>query len=148
VLVECGARMHGSVRDDIIDRCTPSHVTVTVDAYLDPPSVARRAQTGYSLRAASYCVMLISHQEGRIVAEAGMREVEQLQSFAGTISMAGQGDAITPTIDLFSCPGIIYFIHPDRDVLQRDYERIRELEETVGMFELTPLEEPAVQAGS
>lgn len=139
VLVECGARMHGSVRDDIIDRCTPSHVTVTVDAYLDPPSVARRAATGYTLRAASYCVMLISHQEGRIVAEAGMKEVEQLESFAGTISMAGPGDAITPTIDLFSCPGIIYFIHPDRDVLQRDYERIRELEETVGMFELEPL---------
>jgi len=139
VLVESGARMHGSVRDDIIDRCTPSHVTVTVDAYLDPPSVARRAAEGYTLRAASYCVMLISHQEGRIVAEAGLREVEQLQSFAGTISMAGPGDAITPTIDLFSCPGIIYLIHPDRDVLQRDYERIRELEESVGMFSLEPL---------
>jgi ATP-grasp domain len=139
VLVECGARMHGSVRDDIIDRCTPSHVTVTVDAYLDPPSVARRAATGYALRAASYCVMLISHQEGRIVAEAGMKEVEQLESFAGTISMAGPGDAIAPTIDLFSCPGIIYFIHPDRDVLRRDYERIRELEQTVGMFKLDPL---------
>jgi hypothetical protein len=83
--------------------------------------------------------MLISHQEGRIVAEAGMREVEQLESFAGTISMAGPGDAITPTIDLFSCPGIIYFIHPDREVLRRDYERIRELEETVGMFSLEPL---------
>jgi len=75
VLVECGARMHGSVRDDVIDRCTPSHVTVTVDAYLDPASVERRAATGYTLDAASYCVMLISHQEGRIVAEAGMKEV-------------------------------------------------------------------------
>ena len=94
VLVECGARMHGSVRDDVIDRCTPSHVTVTVDAYLDPPSVARRAEQGYSLRAASYCVMLISHQQGRGIAEAGMREVEQLESFAGTISMAGPGDTI------------------------------------------------------
>jgi hypothetical protein len=139
VLVECGARMHGSVRDDILDLCTPSHVTVTVDAYLDPASVARRAEAGYVLRAASRCVMLISHQEGRIVAEAGMREVEQLESFAGTISMAGPGDTITPTIDLFSCPGIIYFIHPDRDVLRRDYERIRELEESVGMFSLEPL---------
>jgi hypothetical protein len=139
VLVECGARMHGSIRDDIIDRCTPSHVTVTVDAYLDPPSVARRAETGYVLRAASRCVMLISHQQGRIVAEAGMKDVEQLESFAGTISMAGPGDTISPTVDLFSCPGIIYFIHPDRDVLRRDYERIRELEQTVGMFALEPL---------
>jgi len=140
VLVECGARMHGSVRDDVIDRCTPSHVTVTVDAYLDPASVARRAAAGYTLDAASYCVMLISHQEGRVVAPAGMREVEQLESFAGTISMVEPGDTITPTVDLFSCPGIIYLVHPDRGVLQRDYERIRELEETVGMFELQPLQ--------
>jgi hypothetical protein len=139
VLVECGARMHGSVRDDVIDRCTPSHVTVTVDAYLDPPSVARRAETGYQLRAASYCVMLISHEGGRVVAPAGMREVEQLESFAGTISMVEPGDTITPTVDLFSCPGIIYLVHPDRGVLQRDYDRIRELEETVGMFELEPV---------
>jgi hypothetical protein len=136
VLVECGARLHGSVRDDVIDRCTPSHVTVTVEAYLDPASVARRAETGYALRAASRCVMLISHQEGRIVAEAGLREVERLESFAGTISMAARGDAITPTVDLFSCPGIIYLVHPDRELLRRDYERLRELEETVGMFEL------------
>lgn len=139
VLVECGARMHGSVRDDVIDRCTPSHVTVTVDAYLDPASVERRAAAGYTLAAASYCVMLISHQEGRIVAEAGMKEVEQLESFAGTISMAGPGDTITPTVDLFSCPGIIYLVHPDRDVLQRDYDRIRELEERIGMFSLEPV---------
>lgn len=139
VLVECGARMHGSVRDDVIDRCTPSHVTVTVDAYLDPASVARRAAAGYTLDAASYCVMLISHQEGRIVAEAGMKEVERLESFAGTISMAEPGDTITPTVDLFSCPGIIYLIHPDRTILQRDYDRIRELEERIGMFSLEPL---------
>ncbi len=136
VLVECGARLHGSVRDDVIDRCTPSHVTVTVDAYLDPASVERRAARGYELAAASYCVMLISHHEGRVVAEAGMREVERLESFAGTISTAQPGDLVTPTVDLFSCPGIIYLVHPDRAVLQRDYDRIRELEETVGMFEL------------
>ena len=34
---------------------------------------------------------------------------------------------------------IIYLVHPDRAVLQRDYERIRALEETVGMFELEPV---------
>ncbi|HEX4804786.1 MAG TPA: hypothetical protein VFU94_02700 [Conexibacter sp.] len=139
VLVECGARLHGSVRDDVIDRCTPSHVTVTVDAYLDPASVERRAARGYELAAASYCVMLISHHEGRVVAEAGMKEVERLESFAGTISMAQPGDLVTPTVDLFSCPGIIYLVHPDRELLQRDYDRIRELEETVGMFELDEL---------
>ncbi len=143
VLVECGARLHGSIRDDVIDRCTPSHVTVTVEAYLDPPSVARRAAQPYELAAASRCVMLISHQAGRVVSDAGMREVEALPSFAGSIAMAQPGDEITPTIDLFSCPGMIYLVDPDRELLRRDYERLRELEETVGLFEV---ESPTVTA--
>lgn len=143
VLVECGARLHGSIRDDVIDRCTPSHVTVTVDAYLDPASVARRAAQPYELSAASRCVMLISHQAGRVVSDAGMRAVEALPSFAGSIAMAQPGDEITPTVDLFSCPGMIYLVDPDREVLRRDYERLRELEETVGLFEV---ESPTVNA--
>jgi biotin carboxylase len=136
VLVECGARLHGSIREDVIDRCTPSHVTVTVDAYLDPASVAQRAAQPYVLKAASRCVMLISHQSGRVVSDAGMRAVEALPSFAGSIATAEPGDEITPTIDLFSCPGMIYLVDPDRDVLKRDYERLRELEETTGLFEV------------
>lgn len=143
VLVECGARLHGSIRDDVVDRCTPSHVTTTVEAYLDPSTVLARAQRPYELANASRCVMLISHQQGRVVSDAGMRAVEALPSYAGSISMAQPGDEITPTIDLFSCPGMIYLVDPDREVLRRDYERLRELEKD-GLFEV----EPAVSAGS
>lgn len=143
VLVECGARLHGSIRDDVIDRCTPSHVTVTVDAYLDPASVKQRAARPYELRAASRCVMLISHQRGRVVSDAGMRAVEALPSYAGSISMAQPGDVITPTVDLFTCPGIVYLVDPDREVLRRDYERLRELERTQGVFEVEPIERAA-----
>lgn len=125
VLVESGARLHGSIRDDVVDRCTPSHVTVTVDAYLDPSTVAARASRPYELANASRCVMLISHQRGRVVSDAGMRAVEALPSYAGSISMAEPGDEITPTIDLFSCPGMVYLVDPDRDVLKRDYDRLR-----------------------
>ena len=141
VLIECGARLHGSIRDDVVDRCTPSHVTVTVEAYLDPSSVARRAGSDpeYRLANASRCVMLISHQEGRVISDAGMREVERLPSYAGSIAMAQPGDVITRTVDLFSCPGMIYLVDPDREVLRRDYERLRELERTVGLFEVEPL---------
>jgi biotin carboxylase len=139
VLVESGARLHGSIRDDVIDRCTPSHVTVTVEAYLDPRTVLERAARPYELAAASRCVMLISHQGGRVVSDAGMREVERLPSYAGSIAMAQPGDEITPTVDLFSCPGMIYLVDPDREVLRRDYERLRELEHD-GLFELSPVD--------
>lgn len=145
VLVESGARLHGSIRDDVIDRCTPSHVTVTVDAYLRPETVSERAKRPYELANASRCVMLISHQGGRVISDAGMRAVEALPSYAGSISMAQPGEEITPTIDLFSCPGIVYLVDPDRDVLERDYDRLREIERTTGIFEVEPLE-PAASA--
>ena len=88
--------------------------------------------------------MLISHQAGRVISDAGMRAVEALPSFAGAIAMAQPGDEIMPTIDLFSCPGMIYLVDPDRELLRRDYEQLRELEETVGLFELA--ESPTVAA--
>lgn len=149
VLVESGARLHGSIRDDVIDRCTPSHVTVTVDAYLRPETVAARAGRAggeYSLANASRCVMLISHQRGRVVSDAGMRAVEALPSYAGSISMAQPGEEVTPTIDLFSCPGIVYLVDPDRDVLKRDYDALRAIEREQGIFEVEspePAAEPA-----
>jgi hypothetical protein len=136
VLVESGARLHGSVPDVIIDRCTPSHQTLTAEAYLDPSSVARRAGQSYELAAAAYCVMLISQHEGRIVSAKGMAEIEALPSFAGTISMLGPGDQLKRTVDLFSCPGIIYLVDPDRGQLKVDYDRIRELDAAGGIFEL------------
>jgi hypothetical protein len=139
VLVESGARMHGSVPDEIVDRCTPSHQTLTAEAYLDPDSVARRAQRPYELAAGAYCVMLISQHEGTIASDQGLREIEALPSFAGTISMLGPGDQLKRTVDLFSCPGIIYLVDPDRAQLKRDYDRIRELDAEGAVFEL---EEP------
>ncbi len=139
VLVESGARMHGSVPDEIVDRCTPSHQTLTAEAYLEPESVARRAQRPYELAAGAYCVMLISRHEGRIVADAGLREIESLPSFAGTISMLAPGDELKKTVDLFSCPGIIYLVDPDRERLKADYDRIRELDATGAVFEVEEL---------
>jgi hypothetical protein len=139
VLVESGARMHGSVPDEIVDRCTPSHQTLTAEAYLDPASVVRRAQRPYELAAGAYCVMLISQHEGTISSDAGLREIEALPSFAGTISMLGPGDTLKRTVDLFSCPGIIYLVDPDREQLKRDYDRIRELDAAGTIFELEEL---------
>ena len=139
VLVESGARMHGSVPDEIVDRCTPSHQTLTAEAYLDPASVARRAARPYELAAGAYCVMLISQYEGTIASDAGLREIEALPSFAGTISMLGPGDELKKTVDLFSCPGIIYLVDPDRARLKRDYDRIRELDAEGAVFELEEL---------
>ena len=43
------------------------------------------------------------------------------------------GDEIRLTVDLFTVPGTVYLAHADRATLERDYERIRELERD-GLF--------------
>jgi ATP-grasp domain len=138
VLVESGARMHGSVRDDVIDRCTPSHPAVTAEAYLDPSSVARRAAAPYELAAAAYCVMLISQHEGRILNADGLSAIERLPTFAGSIAMLGPGAHLRRTVDLFTCPGMLYLVGTDREQLHADYERLRDLEAD-GLFEIEQL---------
>lgn len=137
VLIECAARMQGTLLADAVDRCTPSHLTVTVDAYLDPPSVARRAAGPYELKAHATCVALISQQSGRIVSCELLRKLEQLPSYCGQIAMLGVGARIRRTVDLFSSPGTVYLVHISERQLSRDYRRLRELEQE-GLFELAP----------
>jgi biotin carboxylase len=137
VLIECGARMQGTILETAIERCTPSHVTVTAEAYLDPASVARRAERPYVLAEHARVVTLLSQQEGRIVS-LRREELERLPSYAGAIAMLGPGDRIARTVDLFSSPGTVYLVHPDEAQLRADYERLRELEGS-GLFEVVEL---------
>lgn len=138
VLIECAARTQGTMLAEAVEVCTPSHVTVTVDAYLDPASVARRVQRPYSLAAHARCVALISEVDGRIASCARLALLEELESFGGSIGVLGAGDRIRRTVDLFSSPGTIYLIHEDRSQLERDYERLRETERE-GLFEVEEL---------
>jgi biotin carboxylase len=142
VLIECGARMQGTILDQVVDRCTPSHVTVTVDAYLDPRSVARRAANPQPLRKRARVVTLISQHEGTITA-VRHDELERLPSYAGAVALLSPGDRIARTFDLFTSPGTVYLVAPDEARLQEDYERLRELEETGRLFEV---EEELAQA--
>lgn len=143
VLIECGARMQGTILDRVVDRCTPSHVTVTVDAYLDPPSVARRAADPSPLRERARVVTLISQHEGTIVA-VRHDELAKLPSYAGAVAMLSPGDRIARTFDLFTSPGTVYLVHPDEAQLRADYERLRDLEQTGRLFEVA--EEELAQA--
>jgi biotin carboxylase len=141
VMVETGARMQGTMLAEPIERCTPSHITVTAEAYLDPGSVARRAAAPYELRSHSRCLALISDHDGLIVSADGLREIERLPSYAASLATLGPGDLLRRTVDLFSSPGTIYLVHPEVEQLRTDYERLRELERA-GLYEV---EEPVAR---
>jgi hypothetical protein len=52
--------------------------------------------------------------------------------------MLEPGQQLERTVDLFSCPGMVYLVDPDRERLQADYEHLRELEAD-GLFKLEQL---------
>jgi biotin carboxylase len=135
VLIECGARTQGTILPEAVVRCTgDSHVTVTADAYLQPTTVDA-SLSPYQLRAHALCVSLISDRAGTIAGTPGYDEVSQLPSFHALIGELRPGDELAPTVDLFTAPGIVYLVHEDPDLLERDYRTIRSLE-TNGFYEL------------
>lgn len=66
-----------------------------------------------------------------------------MPSFVSKMIHLHNGDAIVKTIDMFSTPGSALLVHDDRDQLESDYKRIRELE-VEGLYAYTPLPAEAV----
>lgn len=137
VLIECAARVQGSMLPEVVDRCTPNHVAVTAGAYLDPTAVARWAQRPYELRRRTSCVALISEQEGRIRSCERLEALRQLPAYGGEFAMLGVGERIVRTVDLFSSPGSVYLVYDEDAQLFEEYERLRELERA-GLYDVEP----------
>jgi len=79
-------------------------------------------------------VQFVSDQEG-IVEESFYEEKLASLSSKYWIQRAPVcGTTVTKTIDLFTSPGIVFMSHPDVEVLEQDYKRIREWERQHSLF--------------
>ncbi len=137
-LVEVGARMHGSIDRAAVAACVDQdHVTATVSAYTRPAEFLAQARRPYRLRQHSLCVILMSHRSGRLAGMPGATLIRDLPSYYSTLMFVKTGEQIRTTVDLWTAPGGIYLVHPDPDVLWRDYRRIREIERTE-LFSIVP----------
>lgn len=136
VLIEMGARLHGSIDPHAITNCTgTNHVELTVDSYFSPSAFVEIRKQTHPLCKNCLCVALISKVSGKVEAIPGLDEVRKLPSFFSADIGVGVGDLLKETCDLASSPGIIYLVHEDKSLLWRDYQTIRNLESNV-FFEL------------
>jgi biotin carboxylase len=139
VLIETAARLQGSLSRHAIRRSLGTdQVSLTVEAYLDPETLRRRASAPYEVRQAALGVWLISREWGLVDAAPGMDAVRRLPSFCAALEKVGAGDTLEPTVDLFTSPGLVYLVHEDTETIERDYQAIRELEEQ-GFFAMRPV---------
>jgi biotin carboxylase len=123
-LVEVGARVHGAPQTHFMTRwCTgTSQVDQTIDLFLDPDRFLRGAKRSYTLRWHGMMCRLMPWREGVLQGFRGLERIERLRSFHGTFVMAGPGRMVP------GCVGVAILLHPDEEVLYRDCEAIRQLE--------------------
>lgn len=113
-----------------------SQVDCTVDAYLDEERFNAIPDVPPSpYKASGAELLLVSYTRGVVQATPGFDIIQQLPSFVYLETGVQEGSEVDYTIDLFTNVGSVFLVHYDRETLERDIARVRELEETDTMFE-------------
>lgn len=133
-LIEVSARLQGGISHKAVSTAIgESHISITALLLLNRPKLHKylsmRPRTAELM-----AVSLISKSDGVIVSSHIENTVCQLDSFYEFVSCPTMGDTLHKTIDLFTCPGVLYLLHHDSSVLQRDYQKIREWERQGKLF--------------
>jgi biotin carboxylase len=141
-LVEMGARIQGGSDAQMLQAALgETQFTKLADVVIDPGKFASIQSKPYMLRRHAWVVQLISNVEGIVEDLPIERAVKALPTYFRLQLTIQQGERIRKTVDLFSSPGEVFLVGEDRQVLERDYEKIREFEATGQAIKISP--EPA-----
>lgn len=112
-----------------------SQVESSVDAFLDKQEFARTPEKSPSpFKAHGQEVILVSYSRGKVKATPGFEEIKMLQSFVYLETGVKPGSVVDYTIDLFTGIGSVILMHHDKEVLEKDIQRIREMEKRNQLF--------------
>lgn len=136
-LIELGARMQGSISSKaIVEAIGESHLTLTGDLLIDPISLKKKLKDPYQVKKHAMVVQLIINDSGRIEVSYLEDKIAPLESFREFSFKSEVGDTLSPTIDLFTCPGMVYLVNENKAQLINDYHAIRKLEAESSLFKL------------
>lgn len=112
-----------------------SQVEATVDAYLEPFLFQQLpSQPPSPFRAHGQEAILVSFSKGKVHSCPGYEVIKRLPSFLCLETGIKPGSQVDYTVDLFTGIGSAILLHHDKNVLQRDLDFIRYLEEINGLF--------------
>lgn len=112
-----------------------SQVEATVDCYLDVAEFTRLPSQPVSpFKASGQEAILVSCSRGVVKATPGFEEIKALPSFVYLETGVKPGTHVDYTIDLFTGIGSVILMHRDPEVLEKDVERIREMERENQLF--------------
>ena len=140
VLMEVGARCHGGegAWKEICEFIYgSSQIALTINAYLFPELFAVAPDAPHQRRGYGRLIFVVSKVEG-ILKEVNHHYLEEIDRMSSKLSVEIfhqliPGYHIRKTVDCFTWAGIIKLINTDEEQLDRDYNRIREMEDN-GLF--------------
>ncbi|WP_239954542.1 ATP-grasp domain-containing protein [Pantoea sp. Z09] len=131
-LVEIAARSDGILRPDICFSTTGlGQLEATVLSVVDPQKfLSLTREPFYRLKNFSFNVGLISPGQGIFSDVALIEHSKKLPSYKSIELYLSSGEHVTKTKDVFSQPGTIYLVSPDKAQLWEDYKKIRDFEKS------------------
>jgi len=112
-----------------------SQIEATADAYLNKEEFDKIPNVPpLPFKASGMEVLLVSFNRGVVKATPGFEIIKQLPSFVYFETGVSIGSEVDYTVDLFTSVGSVFLMHYDSEILQRDVERIREMELSNSLF--------------
>jgi biotin carboxylase len=138
-LVEMNCRAHGG------DGCWRplaraltggySQVEVSADAFVDPKAFAKIPdKPAYPFKAYGQEDIFVNNSRGTVKSTPGYDVIKNMPSFVHMDGLISPGAEVDYTVDLITGIGSVIVMHKNEEVVKRDIEFIRYLEEINGFF--------------
>jgi len=128
-LVELNARLHGSLDPRLTTAVTGrSHVSVTVEAFLNPDRFMRTLAEPDTFSGFCGHVLLLSSRAGELRRDFIWDSIRRLPSFVSLKQWVEQGQRIQVTTDLRTAMGVVGLYGPDAQTVLSDWQQVRALE--------------------
>jgi len=112
-----------------------SQVEVTADAFCDQTAFDKIPDRPcYPFKASGQEVMLVSFSQGKVKSAPGYDVLKMLPSFVHMEGMVSSGAEVDYTQDLITAIGSVTISHSDSEIVKRDIEFIRLMEQINGFF--------------
>lgn len=131
ILIETSSRLMGGapliLSQEVIGY---TQLSLMIEAYLEPDVFLKRfEEKPGALNKMGMAVLLISNTEGKLTRNLNFKQFASIQSLIGyKIINIEQGNIIFKTIDSLTSPGEIYLLALNKQQLEEDYKRIRNIE--------------------
>ncbi len=143
VLIESAARVMGAMDISLVSRATGTNaILLTAESYLAPHRfLARLDQPQPPLTCHAAMVQLLSSTHGTLT-NWNLDALRALETFHGIDTYLSPGNAVVPTVNSFSSPGLVFLAGSGDAALHRDHARIRRMETLGLLYEVAPTSPP------